>query len=400
MDPRTLVPVLALHLLAMGGMLFLIGLRKGVASGLPLFGIGGMVFGAAYLLRLLPPEWQSWPTRFVGDSVMVGAQLAYLAGLRRFAVRPVPRTVSLVAIYAVFALVREAMIAGLGEQGRFIWLNFALGSGYGVIAIESWRGRSVERPEERLPLAVLAVGLGALSLATLARAVVSAVAGTAPLFTGFWAGVYYSYAALVVVMLGPTLLWAVFVRLNQRLVDLASRDELTRVYNRNGLNEAVRRHFAARDQALPLTLLQVDIDHFKRFNDRHGHAVGDAVLAAVAEVLARPLRGHDFVARTGGEEFLIGCVGDEPRLAQRVGERLRQAVAELTVEPSPGEPVLSCTVSIGVSRPFASLDQWTTALQQADTALYLAKQQGRDRVVVFIDDSVPAPMVVGEAVSG
>ena len=389
MDPRTLVPVLALHLVVMGGMLALIGARKGVASGLPVFGIGGIAFGLAYLLRMLPPAWQGWPIGLLADTAMVGAVVSYVVGVRRFVGRAHPAVPTLGALLLALLLVRALALALLGEVGRYIWLNAALGIGYAWLAIESGSGRSAERPEERLPLAVFAIGIGVLGAATLARAVAAAMVGTAPLFTGLWASLYYLYGAVVVVMLGPTLLWAVFVRLNQRLIEVASHDALTRVYNRNGLQAMLRRHFAGRAEVPAMTLLQVDIDHFKRFNDQHGHAIGDAVLVVVAQALSRQLRAHDFVARTGGEEFLVGCVGDEPRTAQLVAERLRHVVAELRVEsPRAVDERLSCTVSIGVSRPFATLEDWMIALQQADTALYLAKQQGRNRVVVFIDDSV------------
>lgn len=175
------------------------------------------------------------------------------------------------------------------------------------------------------------------------------------------------------------LLWMVFLRLNAGLAELASRDALTRVLNRNGLDEVVTRHFAAREPA-PLALLLVDIDHFKVINDRHGHASGDAVLRAVAVALTAGLRGSDFVARVGGEEFVVGCPGLALDDAVALGERLRAAVAALDIGDGAGRPI-RCTISVGVAPAATARDAFEGALRDADRALYVAKAEGRNRVV-------------------
>jgi diguanylate cyclase (GGDEF)-like protein len=202
------------------------------------------------------------------------------------------------------------------------------------------------------------------------------------MYTGLAAQVYYGYASLAVVLLGLNLLWMVFVRLNGQLQELASRDALTRVLNRNGLDDALARHFAARDAA-PVTLLELDVDHFKRINDEFGHATGDQVLSALADTLVKHVRGNDFVARMGGEEFLVGCVGGDRDVALGLGERLRAGVAAVQVPVRAGAAAVSCTVSIGVSRSFGSLAGREAAAREADEALYAAKAGGRNRVVVF-----------------
>ena len=154
------------------------------------------------------------------------------------------------------------------------------------------------------------------------RAVYIGAVGTEALYQGLHAQVYYLYASLAAVMLGMTLLWMVFVRLNQRFADLAARDPLTQLLNRSGLEDVVGRHFAGRDPR-PVILLQLDLDHFKAVNDQHGHAVGDRLLAAVAQALTGCVRGSDVVARVGGEEFLVACIDADPATAQALAERLR-----------------------------------------------------------------------------
>ena len=116
------------------------------------------------------------------------------------------------------------------------------------------------------------------------------------LFEGRAAQIYYGYSMLATVVIGPTLLWMVFVRLNARLARLAVRDALTGLLNRHGLDDRLRQHFRGR-QAQPLILMQIDLDHFKGINDEHGHAVGDAVLRGIAQHLAHAVRAADFVAR-------------------------------------------------------------------------------------------------------
>jgi diguanylate cyclase len=126
-----------------------------------------------------------------------------------------------------------------------------------------------------------------------------------------------------------------------------------------------------------LSLLVIDIDHFKRINDTHGHAGGDAVLAAVAGVLHHACRSTDLVARTGGEEFLVLLPETDVEGACRVAEKLRA-----TVETLAPPPVGRVTVSVGVA---SSADAGaTTAVETvalADAALYRAKQAGRNRVL-------------------
>ena len=204
------------------------------------------------------------------------------------------------------------------------------------------------------------------------------------LFRGVFAQVYYGYASLAAVMLGLNLVWLVFVRLNTQLLELASRDALTRVLNRNGLDEVVSRHFAARDTR-PVTLLEVDIDHFKRINDSHGHAAGDLVLREIAASLNANIRASDFIARVGGEEFLVGCVAADDGVTRSLAERLLNGVRRLgVVLPGVKLPV-HCTVSIGISRRCNDRASWEPSWAEADRALYAAKAAGRDRIVSAAD---------------
>jgi diguanylate cyclase (GGDEF)-like protein len=151
-----------------------------------------------------------------------------------------------------------------------------------------------------------------------------------------------------------------------------------------------RRHFLSRTDdefarlqrldAQDVSVLMLDIDHFKRVNDTHGHSVGDAVLKHFAEIMNEELRQIDSVGRLGGEEFAIILPGADPAAAEIFAERLRQKV-----ETSPthaGELTIPVTVSIGIAAMRPTDTATDNALARADEALYLAKTGGRNRVKV------------------
>ncbi len=169
--------------------------------------------------------------------------------------------------------------------------------------------------------------------------------------------------------------YAVLRRFSQER-DLVFIDPLTGLLNRRGLDARAADEFERRERfSIPLTLLVLDIDHFKVVNDTHGHGVGDQILQALGDCLTRVSRELDLVARLGGEEFAILCVQTDLRSATVLAERLRRAVCALHVAGQ------RFTISIGVA-PVRDSDRniWDT-LVRADSLMYQAKHEGRNRVV-------------------
>ena len=168
----------------------------------------------------------------------------------------------------------------------------------------------------------------------------------------------------------------------ERLHDLARRDSLVPLANRRHFVEQLQQLLAdTAADGRPLAAVLFDIDHFKRVNDRNGHAAGDQVLIAVAGTCNAVVRSTDLAARVGGEEFAIVLPDTDLPGALRFADRLRGAIAEQHLEERSGAVIEAVTISVGVAawQPGDSLDAF---LNRADRALYDAKRRGRDQVAV------------------
>lgn len=173
--------------------------------------------------------------------------------------------------------------------------------------------------------------------------------------------------------------------LEGELRKLSTTDGLTGLFNRRFLDETLHKELArAKRYRRPLSILMLDVDHFKKFNDRHGHDMGDRVLKAVAAAMQTTLRQQDFACRYGGEEF-IGILPDTQRIgAFDAAERVRMAIAGLLVDG------LSVTASLGcASFPDLAVESAEALVEQADAALYEAKHLGRNRCVTAGEESRP-----------
>lgn len=318
------VPVLALSLLGLGGMLMFYAAIRSRASE-----------------RCSDPSLTLAQMSF---ALLVGALAYTLAGRGRGAVFPIMMVVLMFGLYSLTP-----------RQVRLMsWL--ALGLFGAAMALMVWRNPRVYRPEvEFAHFLVIAIFIPAVSM----------LAG----------------------QLGRLrdTLKSQRTELREALARnevLAQRDELTGLANRRhmtGLLELERERSEARGERFCLAVL--DIDRFKRINDSHGHAAGDIVLREVAAALAANVRASDFIARTGGEEFLVGCVAADDGVAWALAERLLVAVRKLDIRVPGVKLPVHCTVSVGISRRCADKSGWERCWAEADQALYAAKAAGRDRIV-------------------
>jgi diguanylate cyclase (GGDEF)-like protein len=169
---------------------------------------------------------------------------------------------------------------------------------------------------------------------------------------------------------------------NRELQELSVTDSLTGLFNRKHMWETLAREVETfKRYGRPLAVLMIDIDHFKRYNDSHGHLAGDEVLRRMAVIFRGSLRASDYVARYGGEEFLVVLPDADGTTAEQVAERIRAlAAAEEFVSDGDTARVM---VSVGVASASAQESEPEFLVRNADAALYRAKETGRDRVVVF-----------------
>ena len=235
------------------------------------------------------------------------------------------------------------------------------------------------------------IGIGIYALLAFA----CAVAATTRYNAGPFGYLDAAYALMVLIVLGGSIALNLRIqRIRARLREqrealahalavnreLATRDELTGLPNRRAMQDLMGlEHRRSVRSGRPMLLAQLDIDHFKRINDAHGHATGDRALQAFASVVRASVRDTDVLARWGGEEFVL--LLSETRLddARDLLERLRHAVATMEIPHTDG--ALRMTVSIGVAVHLPG-DTVDLTLERADQALYTAKSLGRNRIAV------------------
>lgn len=170
--------------------------------------------------------------------------------------------------------------------------------------------------------------------------------------------------------------------LQSQLREQAVRDSLTGLFNRRYLEETLDRELArAARESYPVSIIMIDIDHFKRINDTYGHEAGDVMLKALGDMLMNHSRRGDFACRFGGEEFLIVMPNMTPVIVQERATSLRQSLKALAVQY--GNHILTATYSMGIASYPANGDTRDSFLRAADQAMYAAKNAGRDDIRSF-----------------
>ncbi len=336
--------------------------------------VGMLLFG----LRGAAPDLL---TVVMANVLLLGNLLFTISGYQRLFGQPTPwramavLTLLQLATYAWFTYVDN------DYPVRVLVFNSTLA----VLSLAS--GLLLWQQRRRLGWAVLALPVGAhglqvgLGLLRIALTVNDPVSGGLSLQAA-------SQAHVIAIMLNSFAAMALafgFLALHaghllEELDQQASTDPLTGLANRRGFEPALQLEWQRhRRLGTPLALLVIDIDHFKQINDTHGHAAGDAALRHLGQVLRQHLRPYDLSARLGGEEFCVVQSGVSPEEARQSAERLRGA--DLCFGRDALGAPMRMTISVGLAQARADDQDPKQLLARADAALYLAKAEGRDRVV-------------------
>lgn len=384
MTDTNLLPMM--WLVAMQFLLYAVGwalssvLLKDQRQAVAHWGAFMAVMGLAFVLTTLRGEPRQW-WHFNGSNLMF--MLGYVLlrrGIERFLGVPTRDTE-----HALFLGVSLVCFVGLpNEVAAAPWrvlCAYALGAWAMSRALVTLHGPTRQAYGRRTAWLVLSPALLLVVLSSV-RAVQQAVDMDQPLelqrAQGANVGLMLSYL-VGAALFNFSFLTLVMLRQVRRLQGLSMQDPLTGLPNRRALEQALQREWQRWQRgARRFAVVALDLDHFKRINDTHGHLVGDDLLAAVARRLAGAVRQMDVVARTGGEEFLVLMPDIDDAAVQAAAERLRLALASSPLAVGP--LTLPITTSLGVAQVRPGDTELRQVLARADLALYAAKTAGRNRV--------------------
>lgn len=379
LDPRSIVVLTTLLLMVFAGVL--LSMRRRLSSsinGTGVWAAGTIVIGVATVLIGQRERLPEWLTSVFANGLLWIGMSSCVIGLRRFAGRREPLLeligtgLAYMAASAWFAVLHPDYPARLATNAFFFAVIY-------LVLLESVES---VRPRNR-PVKFLAVCFaGAIGVVLLRLlAVLAGIDKTAGLFAP------NAYQKMFLVSYGLTWLFAniaFILMVNERLYKMLRRaaayDPLSGLVNRGTVTMMLEREIErASRNGKPLSVLLVDIDHFKRINDRHGHAIGDRTIVDFATRTALHLRRADVLSRYGGEEFLALLPDTDAAMAVQVAERVRASIAAET------GALAEYTVSIGVACLIRGMTP-DDLVHSADQALYRAKENGRNRVEITLQE--------------
>ncbi len=295
-----------------------------------------------------------------------------------------PWAVGLALAYAFYCLTlcRHKALPGLREL--FVSVAFCAGltlvqAGYSDILYHLLLLRMALRVGRKRAVRVAAIVVATQLVATVAVTVSFTPAAIVRILYNLLGAALVTYAAvyidaLITRQVDDDKHMLDLIRQNDRNYRMALTDSLTGLYNHRAYKERI-------DGLAQYVLMIIDIDHFKRLNDTHGHLIGDKVLMALGDIIKLSIRSGDLAFRYGGEEFVVVLPGTTAQIGLKIAERLRQKVAEFAFEGESGPIHITVSLGVSVKKPGMSSQ---VVFEHADRALYRAKQLGRNNVQSFL----------------
>ncbi|MCG7490802.1 GGDEF domain-containing protein [Vibrio sp. Of14-4] len=318
-----------------------------------------------------------WISKILANSLMAFSYILLLMGICQF--RGFSVKLANVGFYSF-----PVLVVGLtyftffmpSTNARVILMSIYISTMCFVSIIANHKGKSIDISPSTV---LLSVGLAIQSSYNLFRFGWSLFEGVIDDFMR--AGTVHQLAfvstLLMIILIFFSVTWMLTGRLVATLHDTAIKDELTQLYNRRALEELIPTEVArALRHGQPLSIVLLDIDHFKQVNDTYGHQIGDKVLRTTGRILKLHTRRDDLSFRYGGEEFMVLLPNTDIEKALIVAEKLREEIEHSRMLPSKKD---RCTASFGVTQ--LRDEEWQSAVERADVALYNAKENGRNQVV-------------------
>ena len=380
LDLATISVVAAVMLAMLSASLFHIAAHAPAPHAIRLWGQSCLVAALGLTLKSLEPWSAPGPLQAFGDLLLGASVILQAAALSRFS-RFGERIVRTLVLFNVVHLMSTIQFTGLDPNPlvRVICSNLISAAGLFTTAFIVWRP---SRKDFARLSQVIAVGYVLTGLILMAQGIGRWYLDSLTVhdFTswGYLAGVTLQ------ILLPLTLMTISYGQLAGQLARSALLDPLTQARNRRGLAEAwslLQARARRGDEGWHVGVILLDIDLFKKVNQTHGHAAGDAVLQMVVEVMRATARRYDTVGRFGGEEFCMLLPGVTIRQAQVVTERVRKRFTEQVRERTG----IEVTISAGITVANAGQTAMEEALDAADQMLYVAKREGRDRARVDPD---------------
>lgn len=321
---------------------------------------------------------------FANSMLVLGTATLVVGMLGRIGRRPpaVPMLVivgAAISSYVWYLLVEPSLVA------RILTINFAGGFLVLLLAMELWKAGS-RKPMDRFLFWLLSLwGIQFFVRTGLVMAYEGSALADADLFASlYWVTLTFSIAFFLLIY-AVAIVAAIAIDLQDELRTESFTDPLSGLLNRRGFNTRLEQALdSARAHRSPLALVVADLDHFKEVNDRFGHAVGDSAIVSFSNCLRQVAGGDHVAGRMGGEEFAVLLRGSDIRLARLFAEGVRTSFAAFDVPGLPAGQTLTASFGVALLQPG---EDWEGLLKRADRALYRAKAEGRDRVVVCTDSN-------------
>ncbi|KGY11819.1 hypothetical protein NM22_14290 [Vibrio tubiashii] len=381
LDIRTLNFTVIIFSLIYSSGLFLYQTKQKNIAGLKTLAMGVLLIGVGPALLGLRDQAPDWITIIIANSFIMLGFLSLLYGVslvREFAIR-------VLHLFSVGFIIACCLFYYFtyhqpSIDARVIVLSLYVSA---CCLMSGWALIKGKRNDALMPILIMALPFFAYGLFMLLRAfiVLSGPQITDYMAAGNIHALTYLFCLILLVTISLSMLWINNARLLQSIHHLSLKDPLTGLYNRRVMDSVLPELVEkARKQSTPVSLVMTDIDDFKQINDAMGHVVGDETIESVSSVFTNRLPQSDdrFIIRFGGDEFMIFLFGCDANYASAVIEEIREEITTAVKVNLSDHP---CTMSFGIAE-LTDTDSLDDLVAEADIALYQAKRQGKNQVVI------------------